>query len=107
MDRQHRECVGREVSAIFEAGHERIEELAELEARRAEIGQCLKTLPADQQSAVTMRVVEELSYTEIAARLGVHEQVVRARVSRGLRRLGRALELAKELPHEAEEPRTV
>jgi len=36
--------------------------------------------------------VRERSYTELSDELGVSEQVVRARVSRGLRRLGDKLE---------------
>lgn len=44
-------------------------------------------LPEEQRAAVTGRVVEERSYDELAASLGLSEQVVRKRVSRGLARL--------------------
>jgi RNA polymerase sigma factor (sigma-70 family) len=45
----------------------------------------LKALPASHREAVTGRVTSELSYAELAAAQGTSEQVVRARVSRGLR----------------------
>lgn len=53
-------------------------------------------LPEDQQTAVRMRVVDETSYVEIARSLSVSPQVVRARVSRGLRALGRSAQKRKE-----------
>jgi RNA polymerase sigma-70 factor (ECF subfamily) len=48
-------------------------------------------LPADQRAAVTGRVIEERSYDELAASLGLSEQVVRKRVSRGLAQLRAAI----------------
>ena len=56
----------------------------------------LTRLSAAQREALRLRVVEERSYEEIAIQLGISEQTVRARVSRGLRALARALE-----PHHA------
>ncbi len=44
-------------------------------------------LPGDQRDAIRMRVVEDMSYPDAAARLDASPQVVRARVSRGLRTL--------------------
>jgi RNA polymerase sigma factor (sigma-70 family) len=52
----------------------------------------LERLSATQREALRLRVVEERSYEEISLQLGVSEQTVRARVSRGLRALARALE---------------
>src|SRR5579875_253778 len=48
-------------------------------------------LPEPQRVAVTGRVIEERPYDELAASLGLSEQVVRKRVSRGLARLRSAL----------------
>jgi RNA polymerase sigma factor (sigma-70 family) len=45
----------------------------------------LEALPPTHRHAVAGRVTEELSYDELAAAQGTSEQVVRARVSRGLR----------------------
>jgi RNA polymerase sigma factor (sigma-70 family) len=47
----------------------------------------LETLPPDQREAVRARVLDELTYEEIADRLMCSEAVVRKRVSRGLARL--------------------
>jgi RNA polymerase sigma-70 factor (ECF subfamily) len=52
----------------------------------------LAALPADQRNAVAGRVVEELGYEELAARLDCSPGVVRQRVSRGLRALRARLE---------------
>jgi RNA polymerase sigma-70 factor (ECF subfamily) len=58
--------------------------------RSVELG--LSTLSPTQREALRLRVVEERSYADVAVQLGVSEQTARARVSRGLRALGRALE---------------
>ena len=47
----------------------------------------VESLPAEQRAAVTARVIEEREYRAIAEELGLSEQVVRKRVSRGLARL--------------------
>lgn len=52
----------------------------------------LAELPIDQRTALLAHVVEERAYGDIAAELGCSEQVVRQRVSRGLRRLRDRLE---------------
>jgi RNA polymerase sigma-70 factor (ECF subfamily) len=62
----------------------------------------LARLSATQREALRLRVVEERSYEEISLQLGVSEQTVRARVSRGLRALARALE-----PYRAAQERSV
>lgn len=45
-------------------------------------------LPPDQRAAVLARVIDEADYGELAARFETSEQNVRARVHRGLRRVG-------------------
>jgi RNA polymerase sigma-70 factor (ECF subfamily) len=52
----------------------------------------LDGLPPDQRDAVRQRVLEELEYDEIAARLRCSPQVVRKRVSRGLAALRARME---------------
>lgn len=52
----------------------------------------LGALPADQAEAVTLRVIDELGYGELASRLQCSESVARKRVSRGLKRLRAQLE---------------
>jgi len=58
------------------------------EALRAE----LASLTSDQRDALQLRVVEDLPYVVVATRLGISETNARARVSRGLRALARALD---------------
>lgn len=69
-----------------------IERAAELEELRGAIGAQLGKLTLDQRLAVQLRVVDELSYSEVARRLGTTEPTARSRVSRGLRVLAAALE---------------
>jgi RNA polymerase sigma factor (sigma-70 family) len=75
----------------------RIEELAAAEAARDALEAALADLPSDQRQVIGMRVLQELSYEEIGQRLGVSSEVVRARVSRGLRQLGRSERLRRTL----------
>lgn len=69
-----------------------IERRAGLQELRASVARELERLSAAQCEALRLRVVEERPYREVAATLGVSEQTARARVSRGLRLLARALE---------------
>ena len=70
---------------------DRIEELAGLPQMRQDIVSALSRLSEDQAYVVRQRVLSERSYAELAHELGVSEQVVRARVSRGLRAMSEAL----------------
>lgn len=60
------------------------------EAERARAA--LERLPTSMRLAVTLRIVEDLSYEEVAARLAAPVPRVRTWVSRGLDRLRRTLE---------------
>lgn len=85
-----------ESSARARLGHEpviledrdlvRVEELASLgDADR--LDRLLAQLPAAQRDAIRARVLDERSYTEIAAEMQCSEAVARQRVHRGLSRL--------------------
>jgi RNA polymerase sigma-70 factor (ECF subfamily) len=65
----------------------RIEELTALEEAHGHLSRALEVLPAEQSDVVRLRFVEHLSYQEIAMRLSVSGDVVRARASRALRAL--------------------
>jgi DNA-directed RNA polymerase specialized sigma24 family protein len=54
----------------------------------------LARLPEATQEALTLRVVEERDYSEVARVLGTTEVNARARVSRGLNTLASSLDLA-------------
>ncbi len=88
--------LGLEREVLDSSEQDRLERVAELAELRAEVSAAISRVPAGQREAVRLRVVEELSYGELAARLGVSGQTARARVSRGLRRL------ADVLSHEPE-----
>jgi RNA polymerase sigma-70 factor (ECF subfamily) len=77
-----------------EAELARVEETAGLGELRAALREELSALSADHREAIRLRVLEELPYPQIAGRLGVSEQTVRARVSRGLRALAASLDRA-------------
>ncbi|HTI33575.1 MAG TPA: sigma-70 family RNA polymerase sigma factor [Miltoncostaea sp.] len=51
------------------------------------LDKALDDLPPDQREAIRLRVEEDLSYDDAARRVDATPQVVRARVSRGLRTL--------------------
>ena len=70
-----------------------IEERAGLAQLRATLGDELVRLSAQQRQALELRVVQERPYAEVARDLGISELAARARVSRGLRTLGRALDV--------------
>ncbi len=69
-----------------------IERRAGLGELRSVLGRELARLNPDQRQALCLRIVEERSYEDVAAQMGVSEQTARARVSRGLRKLAEALE---------------
>jgi RNA polymerase sigma-70 factor (ECF subfamily) len=99
VERRALEALGATMPEVSEDDLREIEELAGLDTLRTVLGDELQRLSHDQREALRLRVVEERPYPEVADALGVSEQTARARVSRGLRSLARALEprLAEEL----------
>jgi RNA polymerase sigma factor (sigma-70 family) len=78
--------------AVDDASLERIEELADFQAARTAIRAALDDLSPKLAEAVKLRVGLELSYAEVAERLGCTEATARARTARGLGRLTEAME---------------
>ena len=66
-------------------------QVAEHQDLRAQLRQALQTLPATLRTAVVLRDLQELSYQEIADRLGLPEGTVKSRINRG------RIELAHQL----------
>jgi RNA polymerase sigma-70 factor, ECF subfamily len=64
---------------------------AEHQDLRAMLRQALETLPSTLRTAVVLRDLQELSYQEIAERLGLPEGTVKSRINRG------RIELAHQL----------
>ena len=92
VERAALERLGVDVPAMGDAELERVEELAGTAQLRARLAHELGRLPDDQRRAVQAHVVEERPYAELSDEWGVSEQTIRARVSRGLRRLGATLD---------------
>ena len=84
--------LGIQLAPIAADEHARVIELAGLSDLRSIVAQEFRRLSAEQQAAVQLRIVDELSYGEVAQRLQISEPTARARVSRGLRQLASALE---------------
>lgn len=76
---------------LTDAEIERIEELADLGQLAEHIAAALDHLGPEYSEAVRLRIVEERSYSEVAATLNISQVTARARVSRGLRALADAL----------------
>jgi RNA polymerase sigma-70 factor (ECF subfamily) len=74
------------------ADYERIEDLVDFEPIRGAITEALETLRDDHREALRYRVIDQLSYPEVARRLSCSEDNARQRVSRGLRRLAFVLQ---------------
>ena len=75
---------------------ERAEELIDLERVRDQVTAALDGLKGDLRLAVVLRVIEGKSYAEAARLAGCSEDLLRQRVSRGLKRLARNLEILRE-----------
>src|SRR5690242_19009178 len=65
--------------------------IAEHQDLRAMLRQALETLPPALRTAVVLRDLQELSYQEIADRLGLPEGTVKSRINRGRIELGRQI----------------
>ena len=76
---------------------DRIEQLIDFEAVGRQVAEALRELAVDQREAVSLRVVDGLSYEQVAVRVGCSQEVARARVSRGLRQLAELLPAADDL----------
>lgn len=91
VEKRSLERLGIPVATLGPAEYERIEDLADIQRVQPQLASALDQLGADQRTALTLRVVEHRGYDEIAEQCGASEEVVRARVSRGLRQLAKSL----------------
>lgn len=89
-----------ELPALTPAEAERIETEAGLAELRGELYAGLQQITQSQRDAISLRIVDELPYPEVAARLGTSEQTARARVSRGLRALEQLLSSTQQVGKE-------
>jgi RNA polymerase sigma factor (sigma-70 family) len=82
-----RRRLGVERLGLDDAALDRAEELADLALGGVGAKSLVDDLPAGERDAVLARVVDEQSYEEVAARLGISQPAARQRVKRGLARL--------------------
>jgi len=84
--------LGVEVPGLDAASIALLETSAELDGYRTALAEALEQISTSERDAVRLRVVSELSYGEIAARLRCSEAAARTRVCRGLARLSELME---------------
>jgi RNA polymerase sigma-70 factor (ECF subfamily) len=101
VERRSLERLGVPVATMGQVEYERIEDLADLQRVRPQLEQALDKLGSEQREALRLRVLEHREYDDIAQQCGASPQVIRARVSRGLRQLAKSL--AEAEPAEPEE----
>ncbi len=77
---------------------ERLQELAGLAQLGHDVGAAMSRLPTAQRDAVALRVIDELSYADIANRLNITPQAARVRVSRALSTLRAAVPTDRSTP---------
>ncbi len=92
-ERRAVERLGMTVPEVDDEELARIEDLAETAELRGAIAEAMRELSEEQRAAIDLRVVQERSYPDVARALGVSEQVARARVSRGLKKLRKSMEM--------------
>jgi RNA polymerase sigma-70 factor (ECF subfamily) len=97
--RKERQTIARDVDssdlqpATSERGPYQVAEHLDL---RAQLRQALETLPVTLRTAVVLRDLQELSYQEIADRLGLPEGTVKSRINRGRIELAHQLKRLQE-----------
>jgi RNA polymerase sigma-70 factor (ECF subfamily) len=85
--------LGIEVPELDDESISRIEALADAAAHRDALTEALDQMTGGERTAVELRVVGELPYAEIAARLDCTENTARQRVHRGLARLNNLMQM--------------
>lgn len=91
VERKALSRIGVTVPELADHELERIEERVGVQAIAGALREEMKRLTPDQRKAVELRVLDGMGYEEIAASTEASTQVVRARVSRGLRALAEGL----------------
>ena len=93
VERRALRRLGVEVPALDDESRARIEALADADEHRVALAGALGQLSDVEREAVRLRVVDELGYGEIAARLECSEGAARRRVHRGLARLNNLMQV--------------
>jgi RNA polymerase sigma factor (sigma-70 family) len=85
--------LGMERPAISAEIDAQIVQRAGLDEMRDAIAAGVALLSDDAREAITLRIVDELSYADLASQLAISEQAARLRVSRAMRTLARVLDV--------------
>lgn len=88
------ERLGMVVPSLDDASLLAIEALIDRDAQQGGLTLAMSGMPPAEREAVELRVIEELDYREIAARLNCSVVAARVRVHRGLARLNKSMELS-------------
>jgi RNA polymerase sigma-70 factor (ECF subfamily) len=91
IETRARERLGLSLDLADEEGFTEVDERL---SPRLALARYVESLPAHERDALDLRIVQELSYDEVGARLGIRPAAARLRVSRALRRL--SLSVPKE-----------
>ena len=97
--RKERETIDRDIrSDDLASASPNVSPLAALERRdlAEQLREALRHLPETLRTAVVMRDMQELSYQEIADRLGLPEGTVKSRINRGRHELARQIRRLRE-----------
>jgi len=94
VERKALRRLGIQMPSMHEDDLALVEERAGLRDLRHALGEQLARLSDEQRRALELRIVQDRPYAEVAKDLGISEVAARARVSRGLRALGGALEFS-------------
>jgi len=92
VSRRYRNRVGLAQVELTAADFEQVEAAADAGTWAKSVNAALGDLPAGQAEAVRMRVGLDMTYRDVADRLGCSEGAARVRVSRGLTTLAKLLE---------------
>jgi len=89
-----RERFGLPVASSESDDYEAVDERVAARSLAPALAAAVRLLPPDQRRALELRVVQQLSYDEVAGRLGCSRNAARLRVSRALRSLTLELQRA-------------
>jgi RNA polymerase sigma-70 factor (ECF subfamily) len=82
-----RKRLGLPVAFAESEEYDRVDERISASSLRPALEHAVGALPQEQRKALELRVVQQLSYDEVAGRLGCSQNAARLRVSRALRAL--------------------
>ena len=80
-------------AVLDDESYRRIEELADFASIRRDLHEAFDGLSPRLAAALRLRIGDELSFADVASRLGCSEPAARARVSRALRQLAKNMEV--------------